>query len=143
VSAPARRDCNRDAGERQPQRRPPSRLAISGEIRDDAEAKGDRQPWHQPARRDFGKRPLREQAAQPRGMVGKPGRQHEPGAPARGVDILGPSFGARPALLFFGHGAVPPTLTSARIMPCSLRLWLDCCYTAPYPAAFSLAWSLA
>ena len=53
---------------------------------DDAEAEGDRQPGHQPPRRDFGDRPLRQQTAEPGGAVGQPGRQHDAGAPPRGVD---------------------------------------------------------
>ena len=97
--APARHECDDDAGERQRRGRPASRFPVGGEIAHDAEAESDRQPGHQPARRDFGKRPLRQQAAEPGGALGEPVRQHEPGAPARGVDLGRPGFGARSGFL--------------------------------------------
>jgi hypothetical protein len=49
--AMARDDRNRHADERQRRNRPPSRLALSGEVQDDAEAESDRQPGREAVRR--------------------------------------------------------------------------------------------
>ncbi len=105
-------DRDRDAGERQGHRRPPGRLAVGGEIDDDAEAKGDRQPGHQPPRRDLGQRPLRQQVAASR----RRGRQAGPGSamPARrrAASIPTPKLSARARrCLVSSHDAAPPTLT--------------------------------
>ncbi len=107
----ARREGDEEANERRAACRPSSGFPVGGEIGDDAEAEGDRQPGQQPARRDFCGGPLRDQAAEPGGARGQAFGQHEPGAPARAVDFGDPSFGARAALPVLGHGAAPPTLT--------------------------------
>ena len=75
---PARQERDRNAGQRQRRRRPPGRFALGGEIADDAEAEGDRQPGHQPAGRDFGQRPLRQQRSQSARRIGS-----QPAASAR------------------------------------------------------------
>jgi len=63
----AREDRDDKSGKRSSDSSPPSRLVRGSEIKDDAEAIGDRQPWHQPSGRDFGERPLRQHLPQPLG----------------------------------------------------------------------------
>ena len=104
--APARQECDDDAGERQRRSRPPGRFPVGGEIKDDAEAEDDGESGQQPARRYFGNRPLQEQPAEPGGAFGKPGRQHGAGTLASGVDI--PGFGSRPSRVVLGHGRGAP-----------------------------------
>ena len=122
--AAAREDRNRDAGERQRAGRPPGRLALGGEIEDDAEAESDRQPRHQSPGRNFRQRPLRQHAPQAIGRAGEPIRQHEPRAPARGVDLRRPGLGACSTAFAVCHGA-PDAGAYAR-GPCyvSQKLWL-------------------
>ena len=75
TAAGERRD--RHAGQRSGHRRPPSRLSLSGEIADDAQAISDRQPGQQAARRDFRYYPLRQQPPQPVGGKAEPIRQQQ------------------------------------------------------------------
>ena len=97
--AAARENGDDDAGERQRRGRPQRRLAVGGEIDDDAEAEGDRQPGQQPARRDFGERPFAIEPPQAgRGAPASSSGSMKPGAPARGVDFGRPGFGARAAV---------------------------------------------
>ena len=113
---PARRKTGANTGNRQRDRRPYRRLTVGGEIDDDAEAEGDRQPRQQPARRDFGQCPLRKQPAKPGGPIGQPARQQQPGPPPRGVDLGRPGFGPCPRSLGVGHDACP----DAQLQPGSM-----------------------
>lgn len=70
--ASARQERHRNAAQRQYRRRPPGRLAISGEIHHDAKSECDGQPRHQPAWSSLGRGPLRDQATQPASRVGDP-----------------------------------------------------------------------
>ncbi len=94
--APPRQNRGRGPSGRQGDGSPPRRFAIRGEIDDDAEAIGDRKPGHQPAWRDFGKRPFRDRPAKPRGAVREPLRQDESGPSPGGIDLSRPSPGACP-----------------------------------------------
>ena len=56
------RTASDDSRDHERDRRPQRRLALGGEIEDDAEAERDRQPGHQPARADLGQRPFADAA---------------------------------------------------------------------------------
>ncbi len=63
-AVPACEDRDGEAGDRGGKRRPPCRLVIGGEVTDNAKPIGDWQPEQQPAGRDLGQGPLRQQAPQ-------------------------------------------------------------------------------
>ena len=50
-------DRRRDGGDEQRGRRPRLGLPVGGEVEDDPEAEGDREPGHEPSRADIGERP--------------------------------------------------------------------------------------
>jgi hypothetical protein len=115
--ASPRQDGSDDGECRERQHRPQRRLAIGGEIENDAGAEGDGEPGKQPAGRDFRDGPLGDDLPQPP----EPGldlvRQREPGAPARGANLRHPGFGALLSIVrLLDHGAAPPT--STRNGPC-------------------------
>jgi hypothetical protein len=64
-----------EACNRQGHRRPPGRFAIRTEVDDNAEAKGHRQPRHQPAWRNLGRNPLCQQPTQRAGGIDNSVRQ--------------------------------------------------------------------
>ena len=90
--AAARPHRERNADTRGRQRRPPGRLAAGGEVEDDAEAEGDRQPGRQPPGRELGGDPFGAEAAHAVGRRGDAIGQRQPGAPARGVDAAAHAF---------------------------------------------------
>jgi hypothetical protein len=92
-------DCRKHRCAKQHSCRPRRRFTLCGEIDDGAAAEGDRQPWHQPARGDFGDRPFLDALRSPAGKISEALRPNQ-GGPAPGRNprppCLGPS--ARPAL---------------------------------------------
>jgi len=83
---------------------------LGGEIDNDAEAEGDRQPGQQPAGRHFGNCPLPQQlAGAASGGAEQLGRNA--GAATRGIRLRSPGFGTRAAALAgwtkIGHAQRP------------------------------------
>ena len=113
--AAARCHRERDADGGEPHGGPPGRFSIRGEVDDDAEAEGDRQPGRQPSGRELGGDPLGAEAAHAVGGGRDAVGQRQPGAPARCFDAghprQGTILGARPALvallIVLGHGHAP------------------------------------
>ena len=127
TGAAARQNRDRDRRRAQAAAPPTGRLAIGGEIEDDAEAERDRQPGHQPAGRDFGERPLPTTAGAARpARTASAVRQQQAGAPARGVDLAPPTLCARASTLSapFGHDAPPTLRREPAHASVSCRLWL-------------------